>query len=76
MSIHNDFVLPIPEVLIDQLADRVTEKVIAKLRPHLEKAMATPARAPEPDPDRPLLPTFLRLRDLCRASRGVQGDNL
>jgi prophage regulatory protein len=63
MTIHNEFVLPIPEPLIDQLADRVADKVIARLRPVLEKSMATPARIPELDINRHL-PTFLRLRDI------------
>jgi len=57
-------VLPIPELLIDQLADRVADKVIARLRPLLEKPAVIPAKPVKPQPDRPL-PTFLRLRDIA-----------
>ena len=64
MSIHNDFVLPVPEALIDQLADRVADKVIDRLRPILEKPAVIPAKPVKPQPDRPL-PTFLRLRALA-----------
>ena len=63
MQKTTDLLLQIPEAVIDQLADRVAAKVIARLRPLLEKSVATPARTREPDPDRPL-PTFLRLRDI------------
>jgi hypothetical protein len=63
MSNHTEFVLPIPELLIDQLADRVADKVIDRPRPQLEKPAVIPARSAEPDPDR-LMPTFLRLRDI------------
>jgi hypothetical protein len=48
MSIHNDFVLPIPELLIYQLADRVADKVIARLRPLLEKPAVIPAKPVKP----------------------------
>jgi len=73
MSIHTDLSLSIPAVVIDQIAEEVAAKVIARLRPMLEKPVAAPARTREPDLDRPL-PTFLRIRDIvdrlgvCRAT--------
>ena len=65
MTTDKQYILPIPESLIDQIADRVAEKVITKMRPQLVKLAPAPAPAPreEPDPNRPL-PIFLRLRDL------------
>ncbi|MDB4542669.1 AlpA family transcriptional regulator [bacterium] len=60
---HNELLLPIPEYLIDQLADRVADKVVARLRHTLETFAANRAKPAEPDPEGPL-PTFLRLRDI------------
>ena len=63
MSIHTDLVIPIPANIIDQLAEEVAVKVIARLRPLLEKSRPEPAIPVHHDPDRPLS-TFLRLRDV------------
>ena len=73
MPVYNDYNLPIPDALIDQIADRVAEKVMVRIRPHLAKAVPEPAPTLELDSDRPL-PTFLRLRDLVDrlgVSRGL-----
>ena len=63
MPVYNEYNLPIPDALIDQIAERVAEKVIARIRPHPVKTASEPVPRVEPDPDRPL-PTFLRLSDL------------
>ena len=64
MGIYNELNLPIPDALIEQIADRVAEKVLARLRPHLNNPVPMPASVNQPNPDKPL-PTFLRLRDVA-----------
>ena len=72
MKVHEEYNLPIPDSLIDQIADSVAEKVIARMLPHLAKFSTAVPTALQLDSDRPQ-PTFLRLSDLVErlgVSRG------
>jgi len=55
--------LPIPDALLDDLVERISVAVAARLNTHTRQLEQHKTRPPEPVLDKPL-PTFLRMSDL------------
>ncbi len=64
MHADNDIAIPIPELLVEQLAAKVADKLMLRLKPYLDRIAAAPKPQFESELDMRPPVTFLRLNEV------------